>query len=86
LISGRIEINVCCAALLLGSATFVDPEAHVSELLAEVTAVFGVEGTHSGTDVGAAFATAPPENPSVVMITGSTRRVIADRRITRSFQ
>jgi hypothetical protein len=84
--SGRIEINVCCAALLAGSATLVDPEVHVPVVLGEVTAVLGVEGTHSDTDAGAAFATAPPEIPSVVTIIGSIRRLTTNRRITHPFQ
>jgi hypothetical protein len=77
--SGRIEMSVCCVALLAGSATAVDPEAHVPVLLAEVTAVFGVEGKHNDTE-DAACATAPPENRTAVAVTGSNVRRASTRR------
>jgi hypothetical protein len=47
---GRIESSVCWSVLLAGSETAVDPAAHVPVLLAEVTALFAVEGTHNDTD------------------------------------
>jgi hypothetical protein len=70
--------------LLAGSATAVDPAAHVPVVLADLTAVFAAEGTHSFTDE-AAWATAPPEKPAMVTITGTIRRLTASGRMTPPF-
>ena len=56
---GRIEIRVCCAALLAGATDRRRPGRAVPGCSAEVTALFGVDGTHNDTEV-AACATAPP--------------------------
>jgi hypothetical protein len=75
-----IELSVCCAALLSGDASAVDPEPHVPGLLAEVTAVFGVEGTRSD------FEAVSPENRTGVIVTGgNVRRTSTRRSISRPF-
>jgi hypothetical protein len=69
--------------LLAGSATAVDPVAHVPVLLADVTALPEVEGTHNDTEL--ACATAPPDKPAVIAITGRIRRLTVSRRMTPPF-